>query len=119
MSLARFIYYSAIVGGWAAFAAWAVAEAILLHGGADFGTATVTATGAIVGAVVGVGLNLVAGMTNAQWQRQLRRIAPGVLGGGIGGALAPWSAKRWWWPGCPCARLDRHRRGHRRRRGSL
>jgi len=87
MSLSRFVYYSAVIGGWAAFAAWAVLEAVLLRGGSNFGAGTVTATGAVVGAAIGAGLNLVSGMANAQWRRQIRRAAAGVLGGGIGGAL--------------------------------
>ena len=87
MSLSRFVYYSAIIGGWAAFAAWAVLEAVLLRGGSEFGAGTVTATGAVVGAAIGAGLNLVSGMANAQWTRQIRRAAVGVIGGGIGGAL--------------------------------
>jgi hypothetical protein len=87
MSLSRFVYYSAIIGGWAALAAWAVLEAVLLRGGSEFGAGVVTATGAVVGAAIGAGLNLVSGMANAQWTRQIRRAAAGVLGGGIGGAL--------------------------------
>jgi hypothetical protein len=87
MSLSRFVYYSAIIGGWAALAAWAVLEAVLLRGGSEFGAGTVTATGAVVGAAIGAGLNLVSGTANAQWRKQIRRAAAGVLGGGIGGAL--------------------------------
>jgi hypothetical protein len=50
MSLSRFVYYSAIIGGWAALAAWAVLEAVLLRGGSKFSAGMVTATGAVVGA---------------------------------------------------------------------
>ncbi len=87
MSLNRFVYYSAIVGGWAAFLAWLIAEVLFLRGGSEFGVAKVTLVGAMVGAAIGVGLNLVSGMTNAQWKQQLRRVAPGLIGGGIGGAF--------------------------------
>ncbi len=87
MSLGRFVYYCAVVGGWAAFAAWMLAEGLLLHGGEAFGTLTVMGVGALVGAAIGAGLNLVSGMTNAQWRRQLARLPSGLLGGGIGGAV--------------------------------
>src|SRR6476469_2140865 len=87
MSLLRLIYYSAIVGGWAAFVgwlAWSVSFTKDTREGSLFG---VVMAGAIVGAAIGAGLNLVAGMANAQWKQQLKRAVPGLLAGGIGGAL--------------------------------
>ena len=41
----------------------------------------------MVGAAIGGGLNLVAGMANAQWLQQVKRLAPGLLIGGAGGAI--------------------------------
>jgi hypothetical protein len=87
MSLGRFVYYSAVIGGWAAFLAWLLAEALVLHGGSDFPTLVVVGVAALVGATIAAGLNLVSGMTNAQWRRQLARLPSGLLGGGIGGAV--------------------------------
>lgn len=97
MSLYRFVYYSAVVCGWAAFLAWMILERPVRYIGSlggsgglssifwDIVAATITA--AIVGAALGTGLNLVSGMSNAQWRQQLGRIIPGLIGGGIGGAV--------------------------------
>lgn len=85
MSLYRFVYYSAVIGGWAAFLAWMLAE-LLVFGGATRGTLKVAIVGAIVGAAIGAGLSLVSGMTAAQWKRLLVRLPPGLIGGAIGGA---------------------------------
>ena len=87
MSLNRFVYYSAVIGGWAAFGAWLLAELLLLGGRSEFGLVKVTLVGGMVGAAIGAGLNLVSGMTNPQWKQQLRRLAPGLIGGGIGGSF--------------------------------
>ncbi len=87
MSLYRFVYYCAVVGGWAAFLAWMLAELLVLRGEDSGGTATVVLIGAMVGAAIGAGLNLVSGMSNAQWKRQLLRLPSGLIGGGIGGAI--------------------------------
>jgi len=87
MSLSRFVYYSAVVGGWAAFLAWAILEALLLRGGSHFSAAQVTLAGTVVGAAIGAGLNLVSGMSNAQWKHLLKRLPAGLVGGGAGGGL--------------------------------
>ena len=42
---------------------------------------------ALVGGAIGAGLNLVAGMANAQWKQQVKRVVPGFLAGGLGGAI--------------------------------
>lgn len=86
MSLYRFVYYSAVVGGWAAFLAWMVAQRPVL-GSSWPGIVKTTVVGALVGAAVSAGLNLVSGMTNAQWKRLLKRLPSGLIGGGIGGAI--------------------------------
>ncbi len=79
MSLYRFLFYSAVIGGWAAFLAWMVAEIFLLRGRSGLGTllATLTATG--VAAAIGAGLNLVSGITAGRWKRSLRPLHPAVL----------------------------------------
>ena len=56
MSLARLVYYSAVLGGWAAFVAWMVAEAVIL-GRLPL---EVVLTAAAVGAAIGCGVNVAA-----------------------------------------------------------
>jgi hypothetical protein len=88
MSLNRLIYYSAVIGGWAALLGWFVAEFLVLRTKwFGEGVFAVVLMAALVGAAVGGGLNLVAGMANASWREQVKRLAPGLLIGGIGGAL--------------------------------
>ena len=78
MSLGRFVYYCAVVGGWMAFLAWMLAEGLFLHGESDVGIAQNFVTFALVGAALGGGLNLVAGLANPQWKRQLHRFLLGL-----------------------------------------
>ncbi|HID76195.1 MAG TPA: FHA domain-containing protein, partial [Planctomycetaceae bacterium] len=87
MSLNRFIYYSAVVGGWAAYVAWIAAELFVLGRHRLGGAAKTILTAALVGAAVGAGLQLVSGMTNRRWRRQLKRASSGLIGGGLGGTL--------------------------------
>jgi len=87
MSLRRFVFYSAVVSGWAGYLAWLVCEVLFLHTAALSGVAQTVLTAATVGAAVAAGLNLVAGRTNPQWSRQLGRLVPGLVGGALGGAV--------------------------------
>jgi len=96
MSLKRFIYYNAVIGGWAALLAWLVWERPFRYMDSLGDTPAakliwniiaVTLIAPVVGAAIGGGLNVVSGMTNPHWQRQLRRVVAGVLGGGIGGLI--------------------------------
>lgn len=92
MSFARLVYYSAVIGGWAAFLGWGVAElAIFAEGGS---TGQVVAITALVGACIGAGLNIVAGLTNPQWKRILLRtligLGLGAVGGAVGGLIGNW-----------------------------
>ena len=87
MSLSRFIYYSAVAGGWAAFLAWLAAEMLFLGSGRLAGAAEAVLTAAMVGAAIGAGLHVVSGMANPQRARRLRRLLPGLVGGGMGGAI--------------------------------
>jgi hypothetical protein len=87
VSLHRFVYYAAVIGGWAAFLAWMVAEPLFLHRAGLPLAVRIMLTSALVGAGLGMGMILVSGMANAQWQRQLRRAVLGLVIGGIGGAL--------------------------------
>jgi hypothetical protein len=87
MSFYRFVYYSAVVAGWTALAAWVLAELLFLGNRRLGGAISTTAAAATLGAMIGAGLNLVAGMANAQWKRQIRRILAGLLVGGLGGLV--------------------------------
>jgi hypothetical protein len=88
MSFYRLIFYSAVIGGWAAFGGWLLGEAALLHNARDVGWITTLITAAFVGAAVAGGLNLLAGAANGQWKQQIPRALVGLGGGFIGGALA-------------------------------
>ena len=84
MSFARLVYYSAMIGGWSAFLGWMLAEYQFGGGGgflADAGIAT------FIGAAIGAGLNAVAGLSNGQWKRLVLRAVPGLVLGGLGGAI--------------------------------
>ena len=83
MSLARLVYYSAVIGGWAAFVGWLV-SALTMNPEGRLNTVLICA---LVGAAIGAGLNMVAGMANGQWKQQLKRVVPGLLGGFVGGAV--------------------------------
>jgi hypothetical protein len=87
VSLHRFVYYAAVIGGWAAFLAWLIAEPLFLHAARLALAVRIMLTSALVGAGLGMGMILVSGMANAQWRRQLRRAVLGLVIGGIGGAL--------------------------------
>ncbi len=86
MSFTRFVYYSAILGGWGALLGWVVAELLVL-GGAPRGTFQVAVMGGLVAAGVGAGVNLVAGLAGASWRGQLRRAGVGLVAGALGGSL--------------------------------
>ncbi len=109
MSLSRFVYYSAVIAGWAAFLAWMLAEMFVLHAGwvtklagvfsesmfsaegemaenvGPVGTLRTALVGGVVGAAIGAGLNIVSALANAQWKRQRRQLPYAILGGLIGG----------------------------------
>lgn len=87
MSLPRLVYYSAVIGGWAAFVGWFLSELFLQGGSSAGGSIQVALIGGLVGAAIGAGLNMVAGMANGQWKQLLLRTGPGLIGGGLGGTL--------------------------------
>lgn len=87
MSLARLVYFSAIVGGWAAFLGWLLAECLVLRGEGSFDIMGYMLVGALVGAPIGGGLNVVAGLSNTRLKNLLMRVPAGLLGGGVGGAV--------------------------------
>jgi hypothetical protein len=96
MSLRRFVYYSAAIGGWTAFLAWLVADVLFLDDGdgqRDRGAAWFWAiagpalTGGLVGAAIAAGQNVVSGIANPRWERQFRRLVRGLIGGAAGGLI--------------------------------
>jgi len=91
MSLNRFIYYNAVIGGWAAFLVWLLAELLFLRSRSLGGVAEAALTGTLVGLAIAVGLNFVAGMTGGRWTPRLSsELAVGALlaaAGGLVGAL--------------------------------
>src|SRR5262245_46266669 len=91
MSLARLVYYSAIIGGWSAFVGWLLCEPFFPKSGGDTGFWKLLLSGtlmsAVVGAGIGGGLSQVAGLANLQWKEQLKRLPVGLLGGFLGGLL--------------------------------
>ncbi|MCP4591476.1 MAG: FHA domain-containing protein, partial [bacterium] len=95
MSLNRFVYYCAVIGGWAAFAAWLLLERAIRHLGslgeteASIGlwaiiATTVTATG--VGGAIGGGLGFVSG-TDRPWLVRVQHALLGLIGGAVGGLI--------------------------------
>ena len=68
-------------------AAWVLAEWLFLGNPHWGGTLSTTASAATLGAMIGAGLNLVAGMANAQWRQQIRRVPAGLVVGGFGGLV--------------------------------
>jgi hypothetical protein len=87
MSLQRLVFYSAMVGGWAAFLGWLLSEILFLHRAREVGDLALVLTAALVGAAIGGGLNLLAGLPSGRWHRQLLRLVPGLLGGYLGNVL--------------------------------
>jgi hypothetical protein len=87
MSFYRFVYYSAVVAGWMALAAWMGAEWLILPSRLPGGTWKTAAAAMLLGAMIAAGLGLVSGMTNALWRQQLRRIVASLIAGAVGGLV--------------------------------
>ena len=86
MSFYRFVYYCAVVGGWAALLAGLAVGGLINRFLAPGVVQTILST-ALLGGAIAVGLNLLAGFSNGQWRQGLHRVIPGLLGGTIGGVL--------------------------------
>ncbi len=88
MSLNRFIYYSAVIGGWAGFLAWGVCEMLFLDSPRLGGAVQAALTCTVVGLAVGVGLNGVAGVSAGRWNpRYSHRVLASLLAAAAGGAV--------------------------------
>ncbi len=93
MSLSRFVYYCAVLGGWSAFIAWMFLERPIRYLGALGDSAAAislwsvvapTLTATAVGGAIGCGFGLV-GETAEKWARRLRQSFFGLVGGAAGG----------------------------------
>jgi hypothetical protein len=84
------IFYSAMIGGWAAFFGWMISEILLIqrsvHDG-FWGFLVIVLTGALVGGCIAGGLTLLGGVASGSFSGQWLRFLPGFAGGAIGGAL--------------------------------
>src|SRR5438105_1669088 len=87
MSFLRLIYYSAMVGGWAAFVGWLMGEVVLMHRNAAPEFWMVVVTAALCGALIGGGLNFLAGIVTGSLVRALPRLGVGLGAGFLSGAL--------------------------------
>jgi hypothetical protein len=87
MSFLRLIYYSAMVGGWAAFVGWFMGEVVLMHRALEPDGWMVVVTAALCGALVGGGLNFLAGIVTGSLVRSLPRLGVGLGAGFLSGAL--------------------------------
>jgi len=91
MSLNRFVYYNAVIAGWASLLVWFVAELLFLHSRSLGGVAKTVLTCVLLGMAIGAGLNLVSGLSSGRWRPRLSSgLIVGALvaaGGGLLGAL--------------------------------
>jgi hypothetical protein len=85
VSFARLVYYSALLAGWAAFAAWAVAEALVF--GRLLPSVEPAVVGGLVGAGIGLAVNVAAALGTGGWKTLGSRAAIGGAGGVLGGAV--------------------------------
>jgi hypothetical protein len=87
MSFLRLIFYSAMVGGWAALAGWFLGEAALMQRSAAPKWWMGVVTAALCGSLIGGGLNFLAGLVSGSLVRALPRLGLGLGAGFVSGAL--------------------------------
>ena len=119
MSLRRFVYYSALIAGWAALGGWFVSELLRNRINPEAATLLVVMTAGTIGGAIGLGLNVLAGMSNAQWRQLLRRALPGLVGGGLGGIAGGLVGQSSTSADFPARSAGSLSGGNRRRRGTL
>jgi hypothetical protein len=90
MSFKLFIYYCALLGGWAAFVCWALTEVIGLRRVSSV-YAVAGLTGAALGMLVAAAVGWLDALLNSAGLERLRRVGLcallGLLGGGVGGLI--------------------------------
>ena len=74
MSFHRLIYYSAFVGGWAAFVGWLISEIFLLRRATELSLLSLMLTAGFVGGAIAGGLGMLAGAANGQWKQGFHRL---------------------------------------------
>ncbi len=91
MSLKRFVYYNAVIGGWAGFLVWLVAEMLVLDSQSLGPVVETVLTGVLAGVGIGAGLNYVGRASGGRWVPRLSAgLAVAALvaaGGGLLGAV--------------------------------
>ena len=86
MSLARLVYYTAVLAGWGAFTAWLIAEGFIL-GRISNESFEVLVTAAIVGGAIGCAVNAASALTGGGTDALLKKSSLGFVGGALGGAV--------------------------------
>lgn len=91
MSLKRFIYYNAVIGGWAGLVVWLGAEWLLFRGSSPDGVLEAALVGTLAGLAIGAALSFVSGISSGRWRPRLSpRLLLGAVvaaAGGVAGAL--------------------------------
>jgi hypothetical protein len=90
VSLNRLIFYSAMIGGWAALVGWFVSELFLFRRdvpGGFWGFVVVLLTAGILGGCIAGSLALLGGVASGTLKGQFPRFFPAFLGGMIGGLV--------------------------------
>ena len=88
MSLKRFVYYNAAIGGWAAFLVWLVAEMLFLDSRFLGGVAEAVLTGVLAGVGIGAALNCVSSASGGRWRPRVSfGLAVGAIVAAAGGLL--------------------------------
>ena len=87
MSFYRLIFYSAVIGGWAAFAGWLFGELFFMRRAPVVGYWSFVSAAALVGGVIAGGLSMLAAAATGRWIQQIPRALVGLGGGLVGGAL--------------------------------
>lgn len=90
MSFRLFIYYCALLGGWAAFLTWGIGQLLGIPRLASPNLQAM-AIGGLLGTLVAAGVGFVDAMLNATGAQRIKRAATcaglGLLGGAVGGLL--------------------------------
>jgi len=88
MSLKRFIYYNAMIGGWAGLLVWLGAELLFFRSGSSGGLFEAALVGILAGLAIGAALNFVSGLSSGRWRPRLSfRLILGAAVAAAGGVL--------------------------------
>lgn len=84
--MTRLVYWSGLVGGWAAFVGWFISEVLF---GRWVGESVFLAIlmFMFVSAAMGAALSQVEALITRQWEHQRRFLLPGLIGGLVGGLI--------------------------------